>query len=376
MSAALDKKFAFARLHPAHAVPAYNTTSARFCVHAPLAISPGQATLGGAVHIDGPTLATMLGQTTVDLAHLQSVDFHDATTNINEPVGVHLSIGKDGSESTFATADRVHHVGLNEAVTACHAVIGPSSNNGAVQTFSNLGSVNAHFANDASAQTDTRHALGRCLRWFGQKVAKSMAGSCTSVGLGEQQRWLIPSDAADQQCSMSTLFAVNSDKPDFCASRYADTTATFANDQQGRRCKVVTAQDFTDVQSALKSRFAEKNPLKDGMTFNFETFDDGVANKSMSTKYPPTVTLNGQFNRMTTASFLSQDFAADTPQTAMTTADMHALLGETAPAVTASASSDSPSTFAQTIMGLSLAGQSGTIIHAVTAVLYCNTQGR
>jgi hypothetical protein len=310
----------------------------------------------------------MLGQTTVDLAHLQSVDFHDATTNVSEPVGVHLSVGKGETESTFATIDRVHHVGQNEAVTACHAVVGPSSNNGTVHTFSNLGSVDVHFANDVNAQTDTRHALGRCLRWSGQQQSKSMAGSCTSVGLGDQQRWLVPTEPADLQCSMSTLFSVNSDKPEFCGSRYATTSATFANDQQGRRCKVVTAQDFKDVQSALKSRFAEKNPLKDGLTFNFETFNDGASGKTSASMENPMVTLNGQMNRMTTADFLAQDLSSSTtPKPAMTAADMHALLGETAPEVTATALADSPSSFAQSIMGLELNGEAATSSASATA---------
>ena len=377
MSAALENKFAYARLHPDHTVPAYNTTSSRFCIHAPLAVAPGANTLSGKVHIAGPTLATMLGQTTVDLAHLQSIDFHDATTNVSEPVGVHMSIGTGETESTFATVDRVHHVGQNEAVTACHAVVGPSSSNGTVQTYSNLGSVDVHFANDANAQTDTRHALGRCLRWSGQQASKSMAGSCTSVGLGDQQRWLVPTEQPDLQCSMSTLFAVNSDKTEFCGSRYAETAATFANDQKGRRCKVVTAQDFKDVQTALKSRFAEKNPLKNGLTFNFETFNDGAGGKMSASMVNPTVTLNGQMNRMTTEDFLAQDMNANAAQPAMTTADMHSLLGETAPAVTATTLADSPSSFAQTIMGLELTGQptSGSSSIAMSATNPIIAQG-
>lgn len=358
-SNALHNKFAASRLHPDHTVPAYNTTAARFCVHAPLAPSANN-TFSGKVHISGPTLATMLGQTTVDLAHVQSIDFHDATTNIGEPVGLHLSIGKGATESTFATTDRVHHIGQNNAVTACHAIVGPASHDNTVQTYTNLGSVDVHFGNDTNAQIDTKHALGRCLRWSGQKVAKSMAGSCTSVGLGDQQRWLVPAEQPDLQCSMSTLFSVNSDKPEFCGSRYADTTATFANDQQGRRCKVVTAADFAEVQTALKSRFAEKSPLKAGLTFNFETFDDGVACTTASSLSTPMVTLNGQFNRLTTEDFLAKDVSANAVQPAMTTTDMHTLLGESVPPTTATSMDDSPSSFAQTILGLSLAGQANT----------------
>ena len=91
----------------------------------------------------------------------------------------------------------------------------------------------------------------------------------------------------------------------------------------------------------------------------------------------PTVTLNGQMNRMTTEDFLAQDMNANAAQPAMTTADMHSLLGETAPAVTATTLADSPSSFAQTIMGLELTGQptSGSSSIAMSATNPIIAQG-
>ena len=362
--AALESKFAAPRMAADESVPAYNCTSGLLSVQATLTPTH-TGTLKGRAHITGPQLAQVLGQTTVDLAHLTDIEFTAATTNIAANVGATLSTGTGESTSTFATPDRVYHVMDGGPMTGCHTVIGPSSGCGAVATYSGLGGVSVHFSNDVTAQMDARHALGRSLRWAGNDVSKSIAGSCTSVGIGESQRWLVPAEASEHRCSMSTLFGVNSNQRDFCDHRYSDKNATFAHDQKGRNCKVVTAADFAEVKTALQSRLSEKSCLQHGLNFEFETFaaDDRKLHAELTKAgFTPSVTLGVKLNRITTNDFLSQDLSAGNSMH-VTTADMHAMLGEVAPvhAVTEAAMATTPASFAQAIMGLSLKGENTSV---------------
>lgn len=362
--AALESKFAAPRMSPDETVPAYNTKTGLLSVQATLAPT-STGTLKGSAHITGPQIAQVLGQTTVDLAHLTDLEFTAATTNIAANVGTTLSTGSGGTTSTFATPDRVYHLMEGSPMTGCHTIIGPSSGCGAVATYAGLGGVSVHFSHDTAAQMDARHALGRSLRWAGNDVSKSIAGSCTSVGLGDAQRWLVPADKSEHRCSMSTLFGVNSNQRDFCDQRYADKQATFARDQQGRNCKVVTASDFADVKSALQSRLSEKSCLQHGLTFDFETFatDDKKLHKELTAAgFTPSVTLGVKLNRMTTQEFLAKDMSAGNGMH-VTTADMHAMLGETMPAsaVTEAAMATTPASFAEAIMGLSLKGDTPVV---------------
>jgi hypothetical protein len=265
----LNTATAAPRLHIAEKAMAHNVQAQK--AHFAIGLSPDEdGYMSGEAHITGPHLSRMLGQTTVDLAHLSEIAFDHAATNLGCAVGGHFEHGLGDTASTFSTLDRAMHVNSGGEVTACHVVVGPSCGSGSLQVYDNLGSVKP--VRTLGTHEDTRSAIGRSLRWAGQDHTSNLSGACLKVGLGDAVRYLVPAEKADQKCAMSTLFGVNATKEDFCGGRYTKARATKAMCPEGRNCTVVTAEDFGTVKAALLNRFAEKNPLQDGLTLKLKSF--------------------------------------------------------------------------------------------------------
>lgn len=313
-------------------------------------------------------MAAMLGQSSVDYAHLTSIDFNQASSNIGTAMGGHFSIGQEetatspSTEATFSTLDRTMHVCPSSGVTACHLVVPPSCGSGSVTSFANLGSIDTRNAAYGTA-SDTRSAIGRSLRWAGQDFTKDFSGSCLKVEDKSNKRYLVPAEAANQKCAMSTLFGVNVNKTGFCAGRYVDSKATFAHDPAGRKCRVVTAADFATVSEALNARFAESNALQGGLTLTMRSFnptDSKLAQELIDGGFVPKVTLSTTFNRETTADFLDGTAVAPSKDLSLTRTQAHALIGEAHDAGNELASGFvNETSFAENILKLSLDGESG-----------------
>lgn len=373
----LEKQFATPRLGPSDKSLSYNVTS-QPTVFSVECAPTAEGFVEGKLHLTGAQLASMLGQSSVDYAHLTSIDFNKASTNIGTAMGGHFTLGSEeaGTESTFATLDRTMHVCRDSGVTACHLVVPPSCGSGAMSTFSDLGSMDTRHVAYGSA-ADTRSAIGRSLRWAGQDFTKDFSGQCLKVDAGSKARYLVPSDVEHRKCAMSTLFGANVNKAGFCNGRYADAKATFAVDPDGRKCRVVTEDDFATVSKALKSRFAESNPLQAGLTLTMKSFkptDAELAEELTESGFTPRVTLSATFNRETTSEFLNK--AVDDESEAVTSAslsraDMHKLIGEDYSAETSTATLGagftSEESFAEGIMNLKLEGEdTGTTASGMT----------
>lgn len=366
----LESAFAEPRLGAADKSLSYNVTS-QPTVFSVECKPTAEGFIEGSLHLTGKQLSAMLGQSSVDYAHLTSIDFNKASTNIGTAMGGHITLGSKsaGTESTFATLDRTMHVCKDSGVTACHLVVPPSCGSGNMSTYTDLGSIDAKHA-AYGTPAETRSAIGRSLRWAGQDFTKDFSGQCLKVDAGTKARYLVPSDVEHRKCAMSTLFGANVNKPGFCDGRYSDSKATFAVDPDGRKCRVVTAEDFATVSKALKSRFAESNPLQNGLTLTMKSFkptDADLANELTESGFTPRVTLSATFNRETTQSFLSKDTVAEddadsaTTSASLSRAEMHKLIGEDYEADTSGATMGagftSEESFAEGIMNLTLAGE-------------------
>jgi len=354
-AAHLASAYAPARLSPEQKALAHNVT-AQPCHFSVRCEPTASGTIGGKVHITGPQVAQLLGQTTVDFAHLKQIEFTKASSNIGVPMGGHFHIGVDDTASTFATADRSMHICNDGNLVACHLVVPPSCGTGTMASFSDLGSVTAE-EDCYGTKEQVSSAIGRSLRWSGQATTGNFSGNCLKVTNNNVVRYLVPVDNAQTGCAMSTLFAANVNKSGFCDGRYADAKATFATDPDGRKCRVVTGDDFATVSAALKTRLSEGNALRDGLTLNMESFSssdaDIVANMTEN-GFIPTVSLSATFHRDTTENFMTKE--KDESSSCVSREAMHALIGEsmvTAPVINGITNES----FADSILKLSLAGE-------------------
>ena len=353
----LNTATAAPRLAPAETAMAHNVSEQKTHFTVNMAADE-DGFMSGEAHITGPQLSRMLGQTTVDLAHLAEISFDSAATNIGCAVGGHFEHGRGDTAATFSTMDRAMHVNSSGNVTACHLVVGPSCGSGNVQVYQGLGSLKP--AHTLGTHEDTRSAIGRSLRWAGQDHTNNLSGACLKVGLGPAVRYLVPNDKSEQKCAMSTLFGVNATKDDFCGGRYTTARATKAVCPQGRECTVVTAEDFATVKDALLNRFSEKNPLMAGLTLKLKSFsqdDHALGTELTEAGFQPHINLVTTFKRALTKDFLGSEQPAQ--HLAVTRTDMHELLGEdatTAALIAKQTGSTTADSFAKQIMALSLSG--------------------
>jgi len=317
--------------------------------------------VGGSVHITGPQIAQLLGQTSVDMAHLKEIKFTKASTNIAVPMGGHFTLGNNDTASTFATQDRAMYISNDGALTACHLVVPPACGTGTMASFSDLGSVTT-TEECYGTKDQVSSAIGRSLRWSGQPSTENFAGNCLKVTNNNVTRYLVPSEGQHTSCAMSTLFAANVNKAGFCDGRYTDKNATFATDPDGRKCRVVTGEDFATVSTALKGRLAEGNALRDGLTLHMESFHDGdadVVDNMTEHGFLPTVSLTATFLRDTTDTFMASD--TNTTASCISRADMHKFIGEDMDNAPVIGNSITNETFADSIMKLSLTGEKAAL---------------
>jgi hypothetical protein len=352
----LKSAYAVPRLAPDQKALAHNIR-AQPC-HFAVECSPNaNGKVGGSVHLTGPQIAQMLGQTSVDFAHLKKIEFKKASTNIAVPMGGHFTIGNGQTSSTFATPDREMFVSNDGALTACHLVVPPSCGAGTMASFSDLGEINTeHVAYGTKEQVTS--AIGRSLRWSGQPSTENFSGNCLKVTNNNITRYLVPTDTVHTSCAMSTLFGANVNKAGFCDGRYSDKKATFATDPDGRKCRVVTGEDFATVSTALKTRLAEGNPLRNGITLHMESFnenDAAVVQDMTDAGFTPRVSLSATFHRDTTEEFMRKP-GDGTAAPSISRETMHELIGESMDSAPVIGGVTSES-FADTIMKLSLDGE-------------------
>ncbi len=340
---------------------AYDHATVHAHVQTELTVTP-TGTMGGFAHISGDHLARMCGQTTPDLINLHSIEFSSASTNVGAAIGAHISLGSQAGDTLapFATTNRVSHV-ERDVITQCHAVVPPASGNGAMATYSGLGTVISAAGRGQTSREAAAIAVGRQLRWSGAE-STNLAGTCTQIGEGAGSRWLIP-NGPGPTCAMSKLWAQNETSAEFCGGRYLKAKRTDAVDLNGSSCTVVTSSDFAAVKAQLSTRLTTQSELKDGVTFHFETFgamDGNHGSELVSAGYTPTVSCSVAFHRTPTSEFIS---GCDTGEAkVLTKSDFHEMIGETAPAVNCTtAVCLDPSEFASKIMQLSLSGQADKV---------------